>query len=80
MQCAAEGVRGKADFWNGVYGGLAAGQVIGMRGRSMGLGVGAGAAFAVVSAAIDTTGHKMRGDGGFDDGATPSRIYFPYKN
>lgn len=63
-----------------MYGGLAAGQVIGMRGKSLGLGVGAGAAFAFASACIDATGHKIRGSGGFDDGATPPRIYFPYKN
>ena len=44
VACASEGVRGKADFWNGVVGGLAAGQVIGVRGRSLGLGVGPGRA------------------------------------
>ena len=80
VACASEGVRGKADFWNGVVGGLAAGQVIGVRGRSLGLGVGAGACSAVVSAAADAAGYKVRGEGGFDDGATPARVYFPYKN
>ena len=40
VACASEGVRGKADFWNGVVGGLAAGQVVGVRGRSLGLGRG----------------------------------------
>lgn len=80
VACASEGVRGKADFWNGVVGGLAAGQVIGVRGRSLGLGVGAGACFAVASAAADAAGYKVRGEGGFDDGATPARVYFPYKN
>lgn len=61
-------------------GGLAAGQVIGMRGRSLGLGVGAGAAFAVASACVDATGHKIRAVNPFDDGATPARIFYPYKN
>ena len=58
VACASEGVRGKADFWNGVVGGLAAGQVIGVRGRSLGLGVGAGACFAVASAAADAAGTR----------------------
>ena len=80
VACAAEGARGKVDFWNGVYGGLAAGHVVGLRGRSRGLGVGAGACFAAASAAADAAGYKVRGDGGFDDGATPGRIYYPYKN
>ncbi len=80
VSCVSEGIRGKADFWNGVYGGLAAGQVVGIKGRSLGLGVGAGVAFAAASAAADAAGYKVRGEGGFDDGATPPRIYFPYKN
>ena len=49
------------------------------QGRSLGLGVGAGVAFAAASAAADAAGYKVRGEGGFDDGATPPRIYF-YKN
>ena len=71
VSCVSEGIRGKADFWNGVYGGLAAGQVVGIKGRSLGLGVGAGVAFAAASAAADAAGYKVRGEGGFDDGATP---------
>ena len=35
---------------------------------------------AAASAAADAAGYKVRGEGGFDDGATPPRIYFPYKN
>ena len=38
------------------------------------------AADAAASAAADAAGYKVRGDGGFDDGATPGRIYYPYKN
>mmetsp|Transcript_8378 Transcript_8378/g.21176 ORF Transcript_8378/g.21176 Transcript_8378/m.21176 type:complete len:162 (+) Transcript_8378:220-705(+) len=78
--CQAEYLRGKQDIWNGVIGGFAAGQVIALKTKSIGMGVGAGFAFAVVSAAIDTTGHTVRQGGDpFDDGATPARIHFPYK-
>mmetsp|Transcript_21343 Transcript_21343/g.34504 ORF Transcript_21343/g.34504 Transcript_21343/m.34504 type:complete len:124 (-) Transcript_21343:4-375(-) len=80
VSCVAEDVRGKADFWNGVYGGLAAGQMFGMQARSLSAGVGMGVAFAVASAAADATGHKVRPTTLFDDGDTPARIIYPYKS
>jgi hypothetical protein len=33
-QCLAEGARGKKDFWNGAFGGAAAGSVLGVAGAS----------------------------------------------
>ena len=41
---------------------------------------GAGVAFAIASASVDATGEKIRGDGLFDDNATPGRVYFPYND
>ena len=76
--CLSKSIRGKDDFWNGVYGGLAAGTVMGLKAKKVGVAVGAGVAFAAASASVDGTGEKLRGDGLFDDNATPGRVYFPY--
>ena len=76
VACASEGVRGKADFWNGVVGGLAAGQVIGVLQRP-------GAAWEPGVLRSRVGGNHVgtrQVRGGFDDGATPARVYFPYKN
>ena len=50
----------------------------GVEGEKVGVAVGAGVAFAAASASVDGTGEKVRGDGLFDDNATPGRVYFPY--
>ncbi len=76
--CLSKSIRGTDDFWNGVYGGFAAGTVMGLKAKKAGVAVGAGVAFAIASASVDATGEKIRGDGLFDDNATPGRVYFPY--
>ena len=78
VACVSEGVRGKADFWNGVYGGLAAGQVIGIKGRSLGLGVGAGVAFAAASAPRTPRGTRCAARVG--SMTAPRRRAFSYMN
>ena len=79
-ECLAESFRGKKDAWNGAMGGAAAGAVVGLRAGRLPVGVGAAAALAAVSALVDTSGHKLRAtEGGIDDGATPPRIYYPYR-
>ena len=60
MECAAEGVRGKKDFWNGAFGGAAAGAVLGVRAGRGGTGVGAAVALAAMSALVDSSGQKLR--------------------
>lgn len=76
--CAAESFRGKHDMWNGVWGGFASGAVIGLRFGSPAVAVGSGTALAVMSAIVDTTGQKLKGDGLFDDGLTPAPKIYPY--
>ena len=51
---------------------------MGLKAKKVGVAVGAGMAFAAASASVDGTGEKVRGDGLFDDNATPGRVYFPY--
>jgi mitochondrial import inner membrane translocase subunit TIM22 len=77
--CLAKSMRGVDDFWNGVYGGFGAGLAMGLKHKKVGVAVGSGVAFAVASAAVDGSGEKIRGNGLFDDNATPGRIYFPYE-
>ena len=45
---------------------------------SLPFGIAGAAALAATSAVVDSTGQNLRGSGGFDDGATPRRTYFPY--
>jgi len=73
----SESTRGTKDMWNGVYGGAAAGAALGLRVGKAPVGVGAAVALAAMSAVVDSTGHHMRGNGAFEDGATPPRIHFP---
>jgi hypothetical protein len=54
VSSGAEFARGRRDVWNGVLGGFAAGAVVAMRGKPL-VGLGAGAAFAAVSAFYDLT-------------------------
>ena len=54
---------GKQDIWNGVCGGFASGAIIGLRFGSVPVAVGSGTALAVMSAIVDTTGQKLKGDG-----------------
>jgi import inner membrane translocase subunit TIM22 len=77
--CASESARNVKDAWNGALGGLTAGAVVGLRNGSTSRGASAGAAFAAASMALDASGRKIgRGDE-FEDGATPSRIVYPYR-
>lgn len=76
--CAAETLRGKQDFWNGVFGGFASGAVIGLRFGSVPIAVGSGTALAVMSAIVDTTGQKIKGNGLINDGLTPPPKIYPY--
>lgn len=76
--CAAETFRGKQDFWNGVFGGFASGAVIGLRLGSVPVAVGSGTALAVMSAIVDSTGQKLRGNGLINDGLTPPPKIYPY--
>ena len=52
---------GKNDAWNGVYGGLAAGAVLGLRARRVTFGVGSGVALAAASVVCDITGGHLSG-------------------
>ena len=69
---------GKHDKWNGVFGGLAAGSVIGLRLGSLPVAVGAGTALAIVSVLVETTGTRLSSGGVFDDGLTPAPTIYPY--
>ncbi len=69
---------GKKDMWNGVYGGVAGGAVLGTMLRKVPVGVGAAATFAAVSIAVDLSGGSVVGHGMIDDNATPPRTIYPY--
>lgn len=71
-------VPGKKDAWNGVYGGLAAGGMLGLTLRSLPVGMGAAAALAATSFSVDLSGERVVGVGMIDDGATPPRQIYPY--
>ena len=77
--CTAASIREKHDMWNGVIGGLAAGQVFFLRTGKIGRGIGAGAAMAVASAAVDGSGSEMKQLNYFNDGHTVGHTIFPYK-
>eukprot|EP00250_Pteridium_aquilinum_P011681 c20237_g1_i3 orf=213-683(+) len=67
---SVETLRGKKDMWNGVIGGLAAGTVLGLRAKSLRVGLAASGALAAVSAIVDVSGQTTR---------TPmGREYLPY--
>eukprot|EP00658_Telonema_sp_P-2_P009631 TRINITY_DN1358_c0_g1_i1.p1 TRINITY_DN1358_c0_g1~~TRINITY_DN1358_c0_g1_i1.p1 ORF type:complete len:161 (+),score=44.31 TRINITY_DN1358_c0_g1_i1:222-704(+) len=51
--------RGKQDVWNGVYGGLAAGAVVGVKAVDPIKGAAAGLLFGAVSAAVDMSGQQL---------------------
>ncbi|KAH7300678.1 hypothetical protein KP509_24G074200 [Ceratopteris richardii] len=57
---SVEQLRGKKDLWNGVIGGLAAGTVLGIRSRSLRVGLAASGSLAAVSAIVDAGGHTTR--------------------
>ena len=69
---------GKHDMWNGAWGGIAAGAVIGFRAGSVPVAVGAAAALAITSIVVDTSGQKLVGSGLFDDGLTPPPKIYAY--
>ena len=78
-ECMSEWWRGKVDYKNGMIGGLAAGSVVGMRTRSLALGVGTGAAMAFISAAVDSTGQSIKGEAmKIDDGAIPTKPIYSH--
>ncbi len=68
---------GKQDNWNGVYGGLAGGAVLGTTLRRLPIAVGAAATLAAVSLAVDLSGNSVVGVG-LSDNATPPRTIYPY--
>mmetsp|Transcript_13415 Transcript_13415/g.18339 ORF Transcript_13415/g.18339 Transcript_13415/m.18339 type:complete len:157 (+) Transcript_13415:220-690(+) len=76
-ECLAESLRGKKDYMNPFYGGMASGAVIGACLGSLGVAVGAGVAMGGAAAFMEVAG-DLRGSGLFDDDATPARTYFPY--
>ena len=55
-ECMAEGVRGKRDWVNSVFGGFAAGQVLGIHARSFHVAAGAGLGMALVGVAVEASG------------------------
>lgn len=57
---SVEKLRGKKDIWNGVMGGLAAGTVLGLRARSLKVGLATSGALAAVSAIVDASGQTTR--------------------
>ena len=64
-------------MWNGVFGGLAAGTVLGLRIGKLPVGVGAAASLALTSALVDISGQKWKGQQ-FNDNLTPQRRIYPY--
>merc|ERR1712072_510607 len=58
--CLAESVRQKKDVWNGIYGGLAAGQVLAFKSASPLQGVAAGLCFAGISAFVDLSDQRLQ--------------------
>ena len=77
VACVSEGVRGKAVLERRVRR-PRRGTSDRDQGRSLGLGVGRRRVRRRLGGR-GRRGVQVRG-GGFDDGATPPRIYFPYKN
>ncbi|DBB07136.1 hypothetical protein WJX77_002223 [Trebouxia sp. C0004] len=78
IDCVAETFRGKKDIWNGVFGGAAAGAMLGLRLGKLPVGVGAAAALAFTSAIVDTTGGHLKAGELFNDHQTPVRAIYPY--
>ncbi|KAK9832809.1 hypothetical protein WJX81_003191 [Elliptochloris bilobata] len=76
--CMVEGLRRKNDAWNGVFGGFAAGAVLGLRAKRVSFGVGSGVALALSSVICDITGGKLSGKPLVNDGATPVKPIFPF--
>ena len=59
--CFAEKIRQKKDYWNGFSGGLAAGLAVGMKTKSLSVGVGSGFAMGTLSVLVDASGHSLYG-------------------
>lgn len=78
IDCAAETFRGKKDLWNGIYGGAAAGAMLGLRVGKLPVAVGAAAALAATSAIVDNTDGKLKAADLFNDHQTPVRAIYPY--
>ncbi|KAJ7540812.1 hypothetical protein O6H91_10G031900 [Diphasiastrum complanatum] len=70
VDALSESIRGKKDIFNGALGGFAAGAVLGLKAGKVPIGLGAGAAFAAISALLDYNGQQMR--------APIGREYLPY--
>lgn len=76
-QCFSEKFRKTKDYWNGFYGGLAAGVAVALKTKSTAVGVGTGIAMGVMSCIVDATGHSLQGEGLIpDDGSLPTRKKF----
>ena len=72
--CFVEKIRQKKDYWNGFSGGLAAGLAVGMKTKSLSVGVGSGFAMGALSVLVDASGHSLYGEGLLpDDGSIPRR-------
>ena len=73
----AESFRDTEDNFNGAYGAVCAGLVLGIRSGSLSFGIGAGAAAAAASLAVGASnGNMIRGPAGFGDGKIPERKFF----
>mmetsp|Transcript_8156 Transcript_8156/g.23303 ORF Transcript_8156/g.23303 Transcript_8156/m.23303 type:complete len:103 (-) Transcript_8156:85-393(-) len=72
----AESLRQKEDAFNGAYGAMGAGLVLGIRSGSIGFGLGAGAVGAAASLAVGASnGNVIRGPSGFGDGKIPTKKF-----
>merc|ERR1711959_527055 len=72
----AESFRDTEDNFNGAYGAVCAGLVLGIRSGSLSFGIGAGAAAAAASLAVGASnGNMIRGPAGFGDGKIPERKF-----
>mmetsp|Transcript_11625 Transcript_11625/g.21801 ORF Transcript_11625/g.21801 Transcript_11625/m.21801 type:complete len:159 (-) Transcript_11625:43-519(-) len=71
----AESFRDRKDIFNGAFGGLAGGLVLGIRAGKISFGLGAAAALAAASMGVEVSGGRMRGPSGFGDGAVPNKKF-----
>ena len=61
-----------------MYGGAAAGAILGLRVGKLPVAVGAAAALAATSAIVDSNHGKLKADELFNDHQTPVRAIYPY--
>ena len=75
LQVIAESFRDRKDIFNGAFGGLAGGLVLGIRAGKISFGLGAAAALPAASMGVEVSGGRMRGPSGFGDGAVPNKKF-----